>query len=232
MKQVLITRPEPGASQTAARLSALGFFPIVAPVLAIEPVPGRIRLPAGLAATVLTSGNAVAGVPSACHALPAFAVGAATAAKARAAGFASVVDADADASVLPDLVARTIGAGGQTLFLPTAAGQGTALAAALRGKGYRILRRVVYRATVVSELPAAATEALRARRVDSVLFFSSETARGFVRLVQAAGLHDSVVGVDAVAISTRTEVALRPLPWRDIRVASRPNQDAMLVLLT
>jgi uroporphyrinogen-III synthase len=142
------------------------------------------------------------------------------------------VDADADASALPDLVARTLGTHGQTLFLPTAAGQGTALAAALRGKGYRVLRRVVYRAAVVPTLPAVAVQALRGRRVDAALFFSSETARGFVRLVRAAGLHDTLAGVDAVAISGRTEVALRPLPWRDIRVASRPNQDAMLVLLT
>jgi uroporphyrinogen-III synthase len=232
MRQVLITRPEPGASQTADRVSALGFSAIVAPVLAIARVPRAIRLPAGLAATVLTSGNAVAACPAACHARPAFAVGSATAARARAAGFSETVDADADASALPDLIARTIGAAGQSLFLPAAAGQGAALASALRARGYRVLRRVAYRAAVVPALPDAAAAALRAGTVDAALFFSTETARGFVRLIQAAGLDDTVAGVDAVAISNRTEVALRPLPWRRIRVAERPNQDAMLVLLT
>jgi uroporphyrinogen-III synthase len=232
MKQVLITRPEPEARQTAERIAAMGLTPVVAPVLAIEPVARSVRLPEGFAATVLTSGNAVAGCPPACHVRPVFAVGSATAAKARAAGFGSVVDADADASVLPDLIARTVGADGQTLFLPAAVGQGVALAAALRGRGYRVLRRVVYRASVAPMLPAAAVEALRAGSVQAALFFSGETARGFVRLVRAAGLETTLEGVDAVAISGRTEMALRPLPWRHIRVAERPNQDAMLVLLT
>ncbi len=35
LKRVLITRPEPGATQTAARLTALGLRPIIAPVLSI-----------------------------------------------------------------------------------------------------------------------------------------------------------------------------------------------------
>ena len=232
MRQVLITRPEPGAAHTADRVAALGLSPIIAAVLTIEPVIRSIRLPDGFAATVLTSGNAVAACPSACHARPTFAVGSATAGKARAAGFSSVVDADANASVLPDLIARILGAEGQTLFLPTAVGQGTELAAALRGRGYRVLRRVVYRAAVAPVLPPAAVEALRAGSVGTVLFFSPKTARGFVRLVRAAGLENTLKGVDAVAISGRTEMALRPLPWRHIRVAERPNQDAMLVLLT
>jgi uroporphyrinogen-III synthase len=232
MRQVLITRPEPGAGQTADQVAALGFSPIIAPILAIEPVAGSVRLPDRFAATVLTSGNAVAACPHACHARPAFAVGSATAGKARAAGFESVVDADADASVLPELIACTIGAEGQALFLPTTVGQGTELAALLRQKGYRVLRRVVYRASVVTVLPPAAVDALRAGTIGAALFFSSETARGFVRLVRTARLENTLKGVDAVAISGRTEMALRLLPWRHIRVAERPNQDAMLVLLT
>jgi hypothetical protein len=40
-----------------------------------------------------------------------------------------------------------------------------------------------------------------------------------------------VAAVDALAISRRTETALAPLPWRRIRVASRPNQDELLALL-
>ena len=35
MKRVLVTRPEPGASRTAARLEADGFAPIVLPLTEI-----------------------------------------------------------------------------------------------------------------------------------------------------------------------------------------------------
>jgi hypothetical protein len=37
--------------------------------------------------------------------------------------------------------------------------------------------------------------------------------------------------VDALAIGGPAAVALQPLPWRRIRVAERPTQDAMLGLL-
>jgi len=63
------------------------------------------------------------------------------------------------------------------------------------------------------------------------MFFSGETSRHFVRLLRAAGLVEAVRNVEAVSISERAAVALRPLPWRRISVAAKPNQDAMLALL-
>jgi uroporphyrinogen-III synthase len=63
------------------------------------------------------------------------------------------------------------------------------------------------------------------------MLFSGETSRHFVHLLRMANLVDSVRDVEAVAISERAAVALRPLPWRCIRVAAKPNQDAMLALL-
>ncbi|MBX6747830.1 MAG: uroporphyrinogen-III synthase, partial [Acetobacteraceae bacterium] len=39
---VLVTRPEPGAEETARRLVALGFRPVLAPALVLEPRPFRL----------------------------------------------------------------------------------------------------------------------------------------------------------------------------------------------
>ncbi len=231
MDGVLITRPEPGASQTAGRIAALGLTPILAPVLAIVPAARPIRLPGDFAATILTSGNAVAACPPACHARPAFAVGSATARLARAAGFAWVIDADADASVLPDVIAATIGAQRQTLFLPAGRTQGGALSAALRARRWRVLRRVAYQAQGVAVLPQTAITALKTQTIRSALFFSGETSAQFARLVRDAGLDENLAAVEAVSISERAAMALRLLPWRQVRIAARPNQDAMLVLL-
>src|SRR5580658_8920465 len=46
---VLITRPQPGASETAARVASLGFLPIIAPVIRIEPTPAHLPAAAALA---------------------------------------------------------------------------------------------------------------------------------------------------------------------------------------
>jgi uroporphyrinogen-III synthase len=227
---VLITRPEPGASQTANHIAALGLTPVMAPVMDIVP-GGPIRLPAGFAATILTSGNAIAACPPACHGRPAFAVGTATARRAREAGFTQVADADADAAALPALIGTTIGMRGQTLFLPAGRGQGGALSAALRAQGWRVVRRVAYRTEPAASLPEAAIAALQAGKIRWALFFSAETARQFVRLAHGAGVVETLAAIEAVSISERTAMALSALPWRHIRIAARPNQDAMLVLL-
>lgn len=231
MNRVLITRPEPGATQTATRVAALGFLPVVTPLFSIVPLSRGMPLPKRIAATVLTSRNAVPACPPACFERPVFTVGSATAASARAAGFQHVIDADADASALPALIAGTIAPNRQTLFLPTARRQGMELTRALRGQGFRVMRRVAYDSVAVDALPSEIAARLRGEEVTAALFFSAESARAFVRLVLAADLAESVAGITAVSISERSAVALRTLPWRRISVAAKPNQDAMLVLL-
>jgi uroporphyrinogen-III synthase len=64
-----------------------------------------------------------------------------------------------------------------------------------------------------------------------VLLFSAETARQCVRLLRAARLREAAREIEALAISPPTAMALRALPWRRIRVADRPNQDALLAML-
>jgi uroporphyrinogen-III synthase len=231
MDGVLITRPEPGASQTARTVTSLGLVPVVAPALAIVPAAEPIRLPGQFAATILTSSNAIAACPEICRRRLAFAVGSATARRAQDAGFEQVIDANADADALPPLIDATIGARNQTLFLPSGRGQGGALSAALRARGWRVFRRIAYQADPVPALPEAAITALQAGKIRWALFFSSETARQFVRLARDAGVAETLIAVEAVSISERTAMALSALPWRHIHTAARPNQDAMLVLL-
>jgi uroporphyrinogen-III synthase len=75
---VLITRPEPGASETAHRIAALGLTPIVAPVLEIRATAGHLPPTNQIAAILLTSGNAVGALPQGYRHIPTLTVGAAT----------------------------------------------------------------------------------------------------------------------------------------------------------
>lgn len=229
MNRVLITRPEPGATQTAARVASLGLIPVVAPVLSI--VARTIRPPKRVAAVLLTSRNAIASCPPAFRDRPVFAVGSATGACATKAGFIHVLSADGDASTLAALVANTLSPSDGTLFLPTAQGQGAKLVASLRQSGFHVLRRVAYQAVGVTALPEAAVDLLRDNDLAFAMFFSGETAHHFVRLVRAKMLAEAVHNVAAVSISEQAAVALRPLHWRRVSVATKPNQDAMLALL-
>jgi uroporphyrinogen-III synthase len=228
---VLITRPEPGASETAARIAAMGLLPIVAPLLTIQPVPVRLPPTAGIAAILLASGNAVDALPAFVRGLPVLTVGAATMRRAQCEGFTEVVSADGDAASLAVLVRARFKPGDGTLLLAAGRGQSLALAAGLRASGYRVARRVAYAAEPVAILPEAARTALLSDHALAVLFFSAETARCFVHLVGAAGLVARLGGCDAITIGAQAGVALKGVRWARVIVARKPTQDEMLALL-
>lgn len=89
MRRLFVLRPEPGAGETVRRARAAGLDAVAAPLFRIEPVGWDV--PAGaFDALLLTSANAVRhGGPGLeqLQGLPVHAVGEATAAAARAAGF-------------------------------------------------------------------------------------------------------------------------------------------------
>ena len=228
---VLITRPEPGASDTAERVAVLGYRPVLAPLLEVRPLPAPLPAAQSLQAILVTSGNAIPALPATHRQLPLFAVGDATAARARLAGFGKVSSADGDANALAALVDRACDPHAGALLLASGRGQGMSLARDLRSRGFRVARRAVYASLPVSALPPLASEGFAAGTLTAALFFSAETAKHAVRLLRATRLGEAVRSVEALAIGQSTAVALQALPWRRIRVASRPTQDALLSLL-
>ena len=229
---VLITRPLSAATETARRIAALGFTPLVAPALETTLCPARLPGSASVQALLLTSANAVPSLSADYHHLPVFTVGAATAAAARAAGFLRVTSAAGNAADLAALVRRLCDPNGASLLFPGAARLAVDIAKPLRAAGFRVIRRIVYRTDPAGELTVEARAALRSGRVAAALFFSSASARAFGTLLRAALPTTCVATVDAVAISAAVAAALAPLPWQRIRVASLPNQDEMVALLT
>ena len=229
--RVLITRPEPGASATAARVAALGLTPLIAPVARTRPIGSVLPPPDAIAAVMLTSGSAIPALPADYHDLPLLTVGDATAARACAAGFRHVVSAGGDAKDLANLAKAQLRRNARPILLAVGASQGNPLADELRAGGFRVLRRVVYSVVPARALTAPAVAALRAGEVRSALFFSAETAQHFVRLVQRARLGTALRSVDAISIGRPAAMALGQLTWRRIHVATRPNQDEMLALL-
>src|ERR1019366_8272450 len=92
--RLLVTRPQPEADALARRLTGLGHTVLVQPLMsiALAPEPEGMAQPAALA---ITSGNAVKALAAwprvgAWKGATVYAVGSATAAAARAAGFADV----------------------------------------------------------------------------------------------------------------------------------------------
>ena len=227
-RAVLVTRPEPGASQTAARLVTAGYCPIQAPFLMVQPCRVPLPPPGKLQAVVVASGNAVH-LPADYHAVPLLAVGDSTAAKARAAGFGHVVSAGGNAQDLAALACQRLRPERGAVLLATGRGQGMRLAREIRAGGLQVHRRAVYAAAGLRAFPAAASGAIE-RGLHAALFFSAATARSFVRLLPAR-LRLHLRNTAALAIGPAAAAILSSLPWSDVRVAAKPTQEGILALL-
>ncbi len=229
---VLVTRPAADAAATGERLTSLGYTPVVAPMLEVRAL--RKGLTPRVQAILLTSGNALAGLPDLAHwpgrDIPVLAVGDATAGKASAHGFANVLSAGGDAEALARLALQLCHPSDAPLLLACGRGQGAALASALRAHNFRVLRRTVYETVAVAAFPAAAAEALAKQQVHAALFLSSETAAAFVRLLPSV-LCPSLSRVCALAIGAPAADVLKSLPWREVRLAAAPTLDDVLALL-
>lgn len=220
---VWITRAEPGAAATAARVAALGFEPVVAPLLRLEPSPSKIDL-SGVAALAFTSANGVRAFAAAVHErkLPVFAVGAATAEAARAAGYAKVASADGDVEALAALIARSR-VRGQVLH-PGAEEPAGDLTGALAKVDIAVRRLALYRAVEIT--PTAALTVWE--RLDAVLLHSPKAARALEKLMAARAAPQ----MRALAISPAAAEPLKHLDLASVAAAPLPNEPALLNLLT
>lgn len=228
-RAVLVTRPEPGLGETCARLAALGWAPLAAPALVLE---SRALAPfPAPQAVLITSRAALPALAALPRALPLFAVGEASAAAARAAGFAAAEGAEGEAAALAALVAARCRPEAGPLLLAAGRGYAQDLAAALRGRGFRVARRIAYHVAPASALPETARRAMSEGQVAAALFFSPRSAACAMKLWRAAGLAEAARGIEALALSPRIAAVLAGFPWRAVRVAARPEQALLIDLL-
>jgi uroporphyrinogen-III synthase len=103
--KLLVLRPEPGASRTAAAAMAMGLDPEVAPLFAVRATAGPAVDPERFDAVLLTSANAARHAPAGAGGLPCFAVGESTAAAALEAGFGDVRTGPADGAAAAAMMA-------------------------------------------------------------------------------------------------------------------------------
>ena len=231
----LITRPQEDAEPLAAALAAREIATLIEPLLTITPLPATAAPLAedlaGVQAILFTSANGVRAFAdlSSRRDIGVLAVGDATAATARAAGFTAVESAGGDVKDLVRLAKQRLKPAGGPLFHAAGSAVAGDLAQLLAADGFALRRRMLYEAQPAREIGRAAREALQARRIDLVLLFSPRTAATFAGLVRTADL--DLKPVTALCLSGAVASAVRELPWRGIETAARPDLPAMLELV-
>lgn len=202
-----ITRPRPQADETADRLAARGYTPVVAPLMRLEPraLPGPdIVTRIGTIALTSRAAAMVLAPASHLHGVPVLTVGKATAEEARRAGFSNVRSSDGN---VDDLVRHLADATPPVLHL---AGEDHIGDLAERVDG--ATRRIIYAMAPVSDLPPVPA-------LDVMLVYSPRSARLLASTT-------TPVWRDAPCIALSAAVA-EPLGARVVGVALRPTEAAL-----
>jgi uroporphyrinogen-III synthase len=186
---------------------------VVAPLFTVRGLDWDAPDPAGLEAILLTSANAARHGGGAFTGLRCYAVGEATAAAARLAGYRDVRVGASDGSAAAEMMARD--GIGHALHL---CGRDHV---AVATEGVTIDRRIVYAADPVSELPPAARKALAEGAI--ALLHSPRAAALFARL---AGEPSEI----RIAAISPAAAAAAGTGWASTAVASAPSDEALLEL--
>lgn len=232
MTLMLVTRAEPDAQATQARLAALDIRTVIAPLLVRQNLPAHLPPTEGFSAMVVTSANGLRALadqdllPRVLH-LPVFAVGDRTAEAARQLGFARVTSAS---GALDDLVATLARArlDGPVLY-PAGRHLSADLAHALAPLGLMVATVTVYEMVGAPDLPAGCLAGLGDGTIGAVLHYSRRSAELFC--AAAAGIERP--RRRALAQLCLSEAVAAPLlehQFGRILLADHPSEEAMMAL--
>jgi uroporphyrinogen-III synthase len=231
--RLLVTRPEPDATRTAAALRARGHEVLVAPLLATQTIEAEFD--ERYDAVLMTSANAARAASRQSHfaqlrKLPVVTVGHRTAEIAQTAGF---TQAGSPGGSLADLVAfvpTIFGAGSRLLYL---AGEDRAgdLAAELGRHGVIVDTVVIYRAVAAEKLPPHLTQALQENALDAALHYSRRSVATLLTFAGQAGAVNTVTNLAHYCLSAEVATPLREAGANRIAVAARPDEASLLALI-
>ena len=230
MRRVLVTRPEPGAAATAARLEAMGFAPVVLPLTRIVPTPPQA--PGPCEAVVATSANALRHAPAAFLApllgRRLFAVGEATEEAARRAGFGDIVTAAGTAVDLAALIGRECAPGARLLHL-AGRDRTAGFEAALTRLGFRVEIVETYRAEEIAHGPGFICARLEGAPLWGAVVFSERGGQLLGALADRVEFSQHFEGTRFFCISSKVAATLSGRP---AVVAAEPSEDGVLALLS
>ncbi len=230
---MLVTRPDPDASETAARLGALGIEGVPCPLLMHQTLEVSLPEPKGFAALALTSANALRalderGVLDRYRALPVYSVGNRTAAMARQMGFSDVTSADGAFADLVELLAHAPLFG--PILYPAARDMSADLSKSLAPFGRMVITAEIYAMNPATELPNGLVERLNAGEIEAALFYSKRTAQTFVRLLERGLERSARAQLGVLCLSEAVAAPLLDAHFVRVGLADHPSEEAMMGL--
>lgn len=214
-RSVAVLRPEPGNAATATRIEAEGLHAIRLPLFAVRPLAWTPPDPAEFDALILTSANAARlagpGV-DALRRLPVHAVGATTAAAAKAQG----------------LTVMTVGRGDGRDLVATLAPQGVKRALLLAGRDRRLDAGGIIARTIAVYASEPVAPATLPDLSDTVaLVHSARAAHQFGEVIDQAGVNRRTIRLATISAAVADAAGNG---WDYVAAAASPDDESLVAL--
>ncbi len=233
---LLVTRPAPGAEQTAAKLGDLGHRVTIESLSIIEATDNPF--PQGnYSAVVVTSAAAIrllANHEAKPHLLklPLFCVGDATAKAAITAGFTNVTSASGDAKDLTQLLLKADHGKSAPLLYISGEDRAFDLAASLKKSGQECVEWIIYRARLSKILSKQTAALLQANKFDGVLLYSARAAKHLINLCLQQKIDLSASELKFFCLSPQIAETMPKLAQSRCFWPDEPNENALLALIS
>lgn len=232
--RVLVTRPEPGAGQTASRLAAMGHEPVILPLSRIRRLDVATDTEAQeFDAVAASSANALRHAPAPLllrlRSKPCHVVGRATAESARASGLAVGIVAEGAAELAREL-GEVLDPGARIAYFCGRVRLAD-FESTTRGAGLQAIPIETYDTNEVSYTTDKVLDCLARRPVDAVLLLSLHAANAFLKLSTDSVLDKYIGKAKIYCISRRVAAAFDGRWEQPLLTAGTPTEAALLELL-
>lgn len=229
---ILITRPEPDASETARLMEHHGYRTERLPILNIRLLESvkcdlfsmdnrKIQVIA------LTSAHALSCLHP-LHEFPLAVVGSTSETKARALGFADIRTAGGNATALLELITSDFSPEGGLVLYPRGRHTAFDLAGALRSRGFDVREIIAYDATPIEALPPSMLLLLEGRGIHAVSIYSARTLHVLEQLILKHRIEKCTKHILLICLSAKIAKEATFDLWQRIVHADAPEDVAML----
>jgi len=236
MQYLLITRPQEDAEKLARLVKFKGYEPVVEPLLSPVYVEDLIMTPPKMQAVMVTSKHALRAIEtsnqvSMFRSVPFICVGEKTMERAQQMGLQTIPTAPENVDMLVEWVKENIVPEVGPLMYLHGDVVTKDLKSTLEKHGFFVHNQKTYDMNEAQMFSKKTLDLIKRQVFHGIGFFSPRTGRIFVKIANNFGLRDQLSVVNALCLSQSIADEVKEIPWKSIKVAKGPKEEAFLELL-
>ncbi|WCR58465.1 uroporphyrinogen-III synthase [Wolbachia endosymbiont of Ctenocephalides felis wCfeJ] len=231
MKSILLTRPLLDSLNTRNTLRKCGYKVYIEPIFTVKYLHPDISA-YEFDVVISTSKNSVKAFSQICKVdnLTIVTVGNSTMQTAKDLGFSDIISADSNVDGLISFIKNHYSTEVKFLYIR---GQEVScdLKKRLSEEGFNVREVILYKTIIKRSLTNRCKNLLSGGEINSVVFFSSQTARIFCSLVLKGGLSNATGNIIAYTMSKNIADSLKSVKWKKIVTSRLPTQESLIDII-